>query len=88
MDVDGGGLNELDEHVDFGIVQQSECLFIILGWVLIGVYVVLVGLDEASPLSLHEIHNYKEEVPLSFLKLFLTRKLIITDGHQELYTLL
>ena len=64
--VDTIRLNELYEKVHFGIVQQSECFFIFLGRIVVGIHVVLVGLDETGPLSFHEIHNYKLECHYSF----------------------
>jgi hypothetical protein len=63
VDVDGIGLYELDEEVDFGIVEQSEGLPVVFSWVIVGIHVVLVGLHEPSPLSLHEIHIYMQKEP-------------------------
>ena len=47
MDVDGMVIGVLDEEVDFGLVEEIEGHFVVLSGVLVGVHVVVVGLDQA-----------------------------------------
>ena len=47
MDVDGMAVGVLDEEVDLGLVEEIEGHLVVLGGVLVGVHVVVVGLDQA-----------------------------------------
>ena len=50
------GLAVIDKLVDLSLVKEVKCDFVLLGRVVIGVGVVLVGLDDIFPLARDEIH--------------------------------
>ena len=47
VDVDGMVIGVLDEEVDLGLIEEVEGHLVVLGGVLVGVHVVVVGLDQA-----------------------------------------
>ena len=47
MDVDGMAVGVLDEEVNLGFVEEIEGHFVVFGGVLVGVHVVVIGLDQA-----------------------------------------
>ena len=51
INVDGMAVNVLDEEVDLSLVEEVKGDLIVLRRILIGVHVLIVGLDQAFHLS-------------------------------------